>query len=174
MAMSLSSSAKLLFDWAWSDALDLSSVIDTAEASEELTYANGTGALQNKVVWHDQRQVAGPAGTADNIDLVSITQTFFGKSIPLALAAIKIIMIVNTNTTAGDDLYIDSSTANSFVGPFADSATSKIEIPAESMIIWAANISGWAPAAGTGDILSIKNDSSNAITYKIVIVGDEG
>ncbi|MGE3406807.1 MAG: hypothetical protein AB7I37_08340 [Pirellulales bacterium] len=155
--------------WLFQDALDLSTVSDASKLDYSQSLANGVAADQADQIWHDQRTVA--AGADDDLDLTALASSFFGGSISISLAQLKGLLLVNTSSTAGDKLRLDSSVANACTGPFGGSASSQIEVGADSPLLLASKKDGWPVTGGSGDILRIHNPGGNAITYKIVLVG---
>lgn len=172
MADTLSATLKVSMDWIFKEALDLTYMTDSGSLSYSESIADGTGADQCDKIWHDSGSLA--SGASVSLDLAGgLTYTVFGGStITVTFAKVKAILIVNMSETAGEELRLDSSVANGFLGPFNGSATSKIEIGPDSCLFLSSKKDGWAVTAGTGDILKLENPASGAaITYKIVIVG---
>ena len=94
-----------------------------------ISWRTVAAADQADTIWSDQRTVA--AGTSDSLDLTNLTHTLFGSTLAIDLASVKAIFIVNTSTTSGDLLRLDSSVANGCTAPFGGSATSLVEIGAD-------------------------------------------
>lgn len=153
--------------WLFQDALDLSTVSDVSSLEYKKSLADGTGADQADKMWHDQRTILTAAD--DDLDLAGVLTNAFGATV--TFVKIKGILIVNTSTTAGDELYLDSSVTNGFLAPFNGSATSKVEIGADSPLLLCSKKDGWTVTAATGDILRIHNANAGSVTYKIVIWG---
>jgi hypothetical protein len=170
MADTLATKLIASLEWNRSEALDLSNVIDRAKVEFTQEMADGTGNDQADLIWHDTRTVASAAN--DDLDLTALTQTIFGSTVTINFAKVKAILIVNTNTVAGDELVVDTSVANAFKGWANGSATSKAEIGPDSAWLVSATLAGWAVTAGTGDIVRISNPGGGtSIIYKIVIIG---
>ncbi len=155
--------------WLFQETLDLSTVSDASKLDYNQTLADGVAVDQADKVWHDQRSVA--AGANDDLDLTALASSLFGGSLSLSLAKLKALLLVNTSTTAGDKLRLDSSVANACTGPFGGSTTSKIEIGADSALLLTSKKDGWTVTGGSGDIVRVNNPGANAISYKIVLVG---
>ena len=169
MSDTLSCEIRASLAWLFQDALDLSTVSDASKLDYSQMLADGVAADQADKIWHDQRTVA--AGANDDLDLTALASSLFGGSLSISLAKLKAVLLVNTSTTAGDKLRLDSSVANACTGPFGGSATSKIEIGADSALLLSSKKDGWTVTGGTGDILRLSNPGANAIIYKIVVVG---
>ena len=166
--LTLNLNAKI--DWVLRETLDLSTVTDTAAATYTAAVADGTGADQCDKIWHDSIALA--TGLSTTLDLSGgLTTTIFGTAVAFTFVKVKAVLIVNTSTTAGDELVWNGTIANSWLGPFNGSATSKIEIGPDSALFVSSKKDGWAVTAGTGDIITITNAAGGTITYKIVIAG---
>jgi hypothetical protein len=169
MADTLAVEIKASIHWLFEETLDLSTLVDSAKLEFSESLADGVGADQADLIWHDTRVLAAAAN--DDLDLTALTTTIHGSTVTIDLAKVKAILIHNTATDADEDLQLDSSVANAFVAPFAGSATSKLEIPAGSPLLLVNQGGGWIVTAGTGDILRITNAGAGSVTYKIVVVG---
>ena len=169
MADTLALDIKASIQWLFEESLDLSTLVDSAKLEYLAGLSDGTGAAQADKIWHDSRSLA--ASSADALDLTSLTQSIHGSTVTIAFAKIKAILIHNLATTPGEDLLLDSSVTNGILTPFNGSATSKVEVPADSPLLLVNRQSGWAVTAGTGDVLRIVNDGVGSIDYKIVLVG---
>jgi len=143
-------------------------------ARRDFALANGTSDGQCDLVWSDRRSLA--AATSETLDL-SGTALTDAAGTAIAFAQVDYIIVLNRNTTAGDDLHIGQNSSNGFTGPWAD-ASDRAVCPAGSSagaqdgLLFIGNPQGWAVTAGTGDLLYIENiDASNAISYDIIIIG---
>lgn len=169
MADTLAAEIKVACSWILREALDLSTVVDSARLEYSRTLADGTGTDQASIVWHDQRTIA--AGGNDDLDLAGgLTNTIFGTPVVAAFSKIKAIVIVNTNTSSGNLLRVGGG-PNPFTPPFVGGGAAQVEIGADSALLLANKKDGWNVTAGTGDILRIHNPSGVSITYKIAILG---
>ena len=169
MADTLTSGIKASIDWSFREALDLSTVADSAILEYSESLADGTAVDTADKVWHDTRSIT--TGANDDLDMTALTHSIFGSTVTITFAKVKAILIVNTSETTGDELRIDTSVANAILTPFASSATTKIEIGADSALLLSSKKDGWAVTAGTGDILRIHNPNAGTVSYKIVIIG---
>lgn len=169
MSDTLSCEIRASLAWLFQDALDLSIVSDASKLDIVKTLADGVGADQADKIWHDERTVA--AGANDDLQLSALAHAVFGNSLVIGLARLKAVLLVNTSTTAGDRLRLDSSVANACTGPFSGSATSKIEVGPDSALLLSSKRDGWTVTPATADMLRISNPGANAIMYKIVLVG---
>lgn len=169
MADTLSVEVRASLAWLFQDAIDLTTIADSSKLEYARSLADGTAADQADKLWHDERTVAG--GANDDLDLTALVNTVFGSTLTINLAKVKALLLVNTSTTAGDELRLDSAVANGFRSPFNGSATSQLEIGADSALLLSNKKDGWAVTGGTGDILRIHNPGANPITYRIAVIG---
>jgi hypothetical protein len=164
----LASEIKASINWLFQEPLALTTVGDASQLSYDDQLANGAAADQADTIWSDQRTVA--AAAHDDLDLTNLTHTLFGSTLAIDLASVKAIFIVNTSTTSGDLLRLDSSVANACTAPFGGSATSLVEIGADSALLLSSKKDGWT-VDSTHKILRVANPSADSITYSIVILG---
>jgi hypothetical protein len=169
MADTLAVDIKASLVWLFQETIDLAVVSDSSQLQYVRSLTDGTAADQADKLWHDQRTVA--AGANDDLDLTALVNTIFGSTVTMHLAKVKALLIVNLSTAAGDELRLDSSVANAFTAPFNGSATSQVEIGADSALLLSNKKDGWTVTAATGDILRVRNPGPNAITYQIALVG---
>lgn len=169
MPDTLSSEIKVSCSWMWKEALDLSTVIDSARLEYSRALSDGAGADQASVVWHDQRSIA--AGANDDLDLAGgLSNTLFGTAVTVSFTKIKAILIINTSIVDGDKLRVGGG-ANPFTGPFAGSGSAQVELGADSALLLSSKKDGWNVTAGSGDIVRVSNPGVTAITYRIVVLG---
>ncbi len=165
---SLASEIKASIHWLFQEPLALTTVGDASQLSYDDQLSNGSAADQANTIWSDQRTVA--ASGHDDLDLTNLTHTLFGSTLSIDLASVKAILLVNTSTTSNDRLRLDSSVANACTAPFGGSATSLVEIGADSALLLSSKKDGWT-VDSTHKILRVANPSADAITYNIVILG---
>jgi hypothetical protein len=168
MADTLALNVKASLDWLFKETLDLSIVSDAARLEYSGTVGDGVAADQCDKVWHDERTVA--AGANDDLDLTALVTSLFGSNVTINFVKLKWLLVVYKSTTSGVKLRLDSSVTNGFTGAFGDSATSKIEIGADSPLLTGRKKDGWTVDA-THKVLRVNNPGASAITYRIVIAG---
>jgi hypothetical protein len=164
----LASEIKASIQWLFQEPLALTTVGDASQLAYDDTLASGTAADEADRIWSDERTLA--AGANDDLNLTALAHAVFGSTVSINLARVKAILIVHTSTTAGEKLQLDSSVVNGFTGPFAGSATSKLEIGADSAALLASKKDGWATASNN-KVLRIHNAGSSPATYRIVVLG---
>lgn len=170
MANTLSSEIKVSCGWIQKEALELSTVVDSARLELVRSLAYGGGADQASVVWHDERTVAG--GGNDDLDLAGgLTNSIFGSSVATSFARVRAILIVNTADSPGGVLRVGGG-SNPFATPFAGGGGSQVEVGADSALLLSNKKDGWTVTPGTGDILRIHNPGATPIAYRIVILGN--
>lgn len=169
MADTLSSEIKVSCSWILKEALDLSTVVDSARLDYSRALGDGGGADQASIVWHDQRTING--GANDDLDLAGgLSNTIFGTAVAATFTRIKAIVVVNTSVVAGDKLRVGGG-PNPFTVPFAGSSSAQVEVGPDSALLLSSKKDGWNVTAGTGDILRVNNPGTLAIVYRIVILG---
>ncbi len=170
MATSLSVDIKASLTWLQADALDLSTISDNAKLEFDKSTANGTGADQADLLWHDQRAVA--AASNDDLDLTALASTIFGSAVTVNMAKVRGLLILNTSTTSGEVLRVGGAGAGSaLASPFNGDVDAVVEVGPDSCLMLSNKKDGWAVTAGTGDILRIANPNAASVTYQIAIVG---
>ncbi len=164
----LASEIKASIQWLFQEPLALTTVGDASQLAYDDALASGTAADEADRIWSDQRTLA--AGANDDLDLTALTHSLFGSTVTIDFARVKAILIIHTSTTTGEKLALDSSVTNGFTGPFAASATSKVEIGADSAALLASKKDGWATASNN-KVLRIHNGGSASAVYNIVVLG---
>ena len=127
MADTLSFDVLARVTWVFKETLALANLVESGTDEYKLSFADGTGSGQADKVWAAQRTITAAAN--DDLDLTALTDSVFGSTRTISFAKIRGIYIENTIATAGEELQLDSSVAASFVGLFAGSITSKLQIP---------------------------------------------
>lgn len=164
----LASEIKASINWLFQEPLALTTVGDASQLSYEDQLANGSAADEADTIWSDQRTIA--ASGRDDLDLTALVHTLFGSTLTITLASVKAILLVNTSTTSGDTLQLDSSVTNACTAPFGGSAASLVQIGADSALLLSSKKDGWT-VNSTHKILRVSNLSADSVTYSIVILG---
>ena len=147
---------------------DTSTLTDKiAGVIESWTIANGTGANQANVMWHDQRTLA--ASTGEDLDLAGVLTDSFGTSV--ALARVKAI-IVSAAAANGGLIQVGGAAGNQFINWVAN-ASDIVQVRAGGFLMLVApDATAYAVTAGSGDLLKIANTDGGATgTYDIYIIG---
>lgn len=169
MSDTLAIDVKASLAWLLSESLPLSTVIDNAALEYDESLADGTGADQADVLWHDERSLA--ASSNDDLDLTNLAMAVFGGSAAVDFAKVKAILLVNTSTTSGDVLRVGGAGAAAFSAPFANDDDAVVEVGPDSPLLLVNKKDGWSVTPSTAHVLRISNPGANAITYRMVIVG---
>jgi hypothetical protein len=171
MSDTLALDLKTSIHWSFREALSLSTVTDSSKLEYNRSLADGTDDDEVDKLWHDLRGL--PPETFEDIDLTALVQTLYGNAIAIDLAKVKVLMIVNQSTTAGDDLLVGGAGAgnNAWTAPFDGDADAKIVVPPDSTLLLVNKTTGWAVAGGSSDVLRIENETLNLVPYKILIAG---
>ncbi|MCL5105670.1 MAG: hypothetical protein M1133_16380 [Armatimonadetes bacterium] len=149
----------------YTNALDLANVVDSFDMSFSDTLANGAGANQAQVVWHDRRSLLTTA--TEELDLAGALVNAFGT---VTFTKIKGIIIDVRTVTTGYRLLIGGAAANAFE-TWLGAAGDKIRIDAGGMFCLTSPVDGYTVTAGTGDILKIDNPSGGTVEFDIYIIG---
>ena len=116
--------------------------------------------------WRLPQSITGSA--TDSHDCASGLTDVFGTT--LIFVKLKLVIIHNLSTTVGNTITVGGN-ANGV--PIFGTAAHTHTIGPNGFAIWhEPSLAGLATVtAGTGDILDVANDTANAITYNIIIVG---
>lgn len=166
-AVSLQIVAKLI--GAMTNPIDLSIPTDPLALDLTTTFANGTGANQANMWWHDQRTLG--ASASENIDLAGSLTSIFGTTI--TFTSIKAILVrASSSNNAANNVNVARGSSNGFVLFLA--ASDGFTLPAGSWALFVnPGANGWAVTAGSGDILTITNSAgTNSVVYDIFILGE--
>ena len=152
----------------------------TASATPELsiseTLADGTGLDEADQVYHSAGTLGADADV--DIDLSGSLTDVFGDTV--TFARIKMILFENTSTNAstlqfgGGDGQVGTNAWDTWIGANStvNPGSEYVKIPkGGALALFAPDATAWTVTAGTGDILTIKELSSVAAAYSIVIVG---
>lgn len=154
---------------------DLTSALDlvTAEAPLRKKYktdlTSGTGAGAADRVFSDTRTLG--ASATENIDVAGVLADALGATITMARVKAIIISAAAGNT---NNVVVGGAGSNGFTTMFGDPTDKLVIRPGTTVAIicGAADATGYAVTAGTGDILLIANSAgSTGVTYDIHIIG---
>jgi hypothetical protein len=169
MATSLSGRFRFLAQLTHTGDTDLSTLSETIDgtALPSWVVANGTGANQADLIWHDQRTLS--SGANEELDLAGSLVDAFGTT--LTFARIKAIVIYAASDN-GALIQVGGAASNGFINWVADS-TDIINVRAGgTFALIAPDATAYAVTAGTGDLLKITNsDGAAAATYDIYLIG---
>lgn len=129
------------------------------------TLGSGTDALQADLHW-EQKEVVLAGGGSTTYTLSALTDGL-GRSV--ALVGVKYLVIRVLARTLGDYLVVGNAASNPWAAPFGSSGhTAKVYT---TLALFADDDDKYAVTSGSSDQLKIANPGSNAITFRIGIVG---
>lgn len=167
--MTLSSKVAVTVTANQSETLDLGSRSSAMTQTYKAVLTDGTGAGQADKVFHDQRTLA--ASATENLDLAGVLTDPLGTALTFARVKALIVKAAAANT---NDVVVGGDVTNTFFGPFADE-TDGIRIRPGGVLCIAcgeADATGFAVAAGTGDLLKFLNGGAGTpVTYDVTIIG---
>ncbi len=162
--MPLTAILNMFLDGKYTKALDLDTVTDRLSKNFNTHFANGAGASQVNLQFHDKRTLA--AGASEDLDLAGGLVDAFGQA--LTFAKIKLLFLKNLSTT--QTLTVGGAAANAWVGPFG-AATHTLSIKPGGIATLILDPNGFAVTAGTGDLLKVLNSAGATCDYYLIIWG---
>lgn len=155
--------------WDNKNELENSTTKDQNRVDCEISMAEGAGAGQINIMFHDRRTVTSSTPN-DDIDLFGALEDVFGRD--LEFIDIAAVLIHNRSTTPGDDLLVGAAAVNPWTAPFNGSGTSVVLVGPNSPIVLGNTLDGYAVAAGSTDVLRIAHSGGAAdMDYDLVIIG---
>jgi len=145
--------------WSRVDTQENGSVANRNIVTATYSISDGSGAGAADIVWADSRTV--PAESIDAIDLLALTQTTLGVSVPCTIRQLRAVRIVNAETDAGLSLRVGSD---------ATGQTYAFEVGPGSEMLSVNNADAW-PVDASNSLLRIANVHGDPIAYSIVLIG---
>jgi hypothetical protein len=143
--------------------LDLASRESKISVRGQLSIPDGSAANKANKAWSDRRTTSGN----DDIDLNGVLVDAFGTTLNFTRVG---LLYVRADSANVGNVLVGPAPANGFVTPWNAAADRSIVRPGGYLILSAFDATGFAVAAGTGDILRIA-PSSGSVTYDIIIIG---
>lgn len=143
---------------------DLGTPKATWVCEQSASYATGTSASQQDLVYQDTRSIA---ATTSTIDLAgSLTSPINGTAI--TMAEVTCLMIRNKSSTSGEVLTVGagSNPLVNWIGASGDA----VKVGPGGCLFISSPIDGYAVTAGTGDILTLDSGAAT-ISVDILILG---
>lgn len=154
-----SGSLSTRLQWSRVDSQEVGSVTDRATVSGTYSIADGSGSAAADIVWCDTRSI--PAASYDELDLMALTQSAVGVSVPCTIRQLRIVRVVNNSTTAGQRILVGSNESGSLysfnVGPGSE-------------VVAVNQLNAW-PVTTANKTLRIANPNAAAVSYSIYLVG---
>lgn len=151
-------------DIAIADALSSGVIPDAISFVQALSNGTGAGKIQQRMAVKKTTV----ASTPDSYVLSSYVDPNFGT---LALTAVRVIIIVNRSTTAGQDLIFEPDATQPWLAPFASVADGKYPIKAGGVLLLVDPNNGFPVTAGSADRFKI-DPGANAIPYSMLFLGE--
>jgi hypothetical protein len=149
-------------------ALDLGTVTFPFSTSASAAYTSGTGAGQVDVVFTDTRTLS--ASATEDLDLAGSLTGALGTT--LTFARIKAVFV---SAAAANTNNVNVTRPASNGTPWLLAAGDGIALRPGAFLAWgsgAADATGVAVTAGTGDLITFTNSAgTTSVTYTVVIVG---
>jgi hypothetical protein len=166
--MAVTANVSLGVSGSQTSALDLGTVTFPFSASGGAAYTSGTGAGQVDRVFTDIRTL-GASGTED-LDLAGSLTDVFGATITFARIKAIFVTAAAANT---NNVQVTRPASNG--APWLMAAGDGIALRPGAAFAWAsgaADATGVAVTAGTGDLVTFTNSAgTTSVTYTVVIVG---
>ncbi|MFG3085125.1 hypothetical protein [Streptomyces parvulus] len=149
-------------------ALDLGVARAPHSLSRKLELASGTGAGKADKVFSDRRTLA--ASASEDLDLAGTLVDAFGATITLARVKGIIVAAAAGNT---NNVVLGAASSNPWATLLGATHTLTLRPGAFVAVgTGAADATGYAVTAGTGDLLKVANSGgSTSVTYDIHIIG---
>jgi hypothetical protein len=149
-------------------ALDLTTVSDPLQFRRAVQLSTGTAAGQADKVFHDRRTLA--ASAAEDLDLAGVLSDAFGAA--LTFVRVKGLFIAAAAANV-NNVVVGADATNPWAALLNATGTITLR-PGASFAAFAgaADGTGYAVTAGTGDILQVANSGAGTgVDYDIIIVG---
>ncbi|MET9138899.1 hypothetical protein [Streptomyces parvulus] len=151
-----------------SGALDLGTSRASQSLSRRLELASGTGVGKADRVFSDRRTIA--ASGSEDLDLAGVLLDAFGAQITFARVKGLIVAAAAENT---NNVVLGAASSNPWATLLGATHTLTLRPGAFVAVgTGAADPTGYAVTAGTGDLLKVANSAgSTSVTYDIHIIG---
>lgn len=148
-------------------ASDLSSASDVLTRDYTLKFANGVGASQANMWWHDQRTLT--ASAAESLDFGGGATSVFGTTITLTSLKGVLVFAAAANV---NDVQVTRPAANGI--PWLMAAGDGIALKPGAWVAWFdPSANGPTVTAATADLITFTNSAgSTSVTYDVFILGE--
>lgn len=167
MAEAVSLQVVLKLIGSMTQATDLSSLADALSRDYTLTFANGTGANQANMWWHDQRTLA--ASATEDLDLAGSLTSVFGTTITLTSLKGVFVYAAAANT---NNVNVTRPAANGITWLLA--AGDGIGLKPGAWVAWFdPSANGATVTAATADLITFTNSAgTTSVTYDVFLLGE--
>lgn len=150
-------------------ALDLGTASAQVDKGYNIPLTSGTAAGQADRIFHDTRTLA--ASATEDLDLAGVLVDALGATLTFVKVKALIIAAAAGNT---NNVIVGGASSNQFLS-WVGAGTHTVTVrpgAVFSLICGAADATGYAVTAGTGDLLKIANSAgSTSVSYDIFVVG---
>lgn len=149
----------------------LATLTDLAKLNYAAHLPSGIATGQADKLWHDEHTLA--AGASQSLSLDALGMSALGGTVSIALAKVKLLLVINAEAAAGNDLHVGGAgtAAHAWSGPWNGNADAKSVVPADSTLLAVNKLGGWPVTPGSANVLKLTNPGGSAITYRIALVG---
>jgi hypothetical protein len=167
MSSSLRTNLNFELGWTWQDTIGSSVTANSNRLPFRKELTQGTGAGHADMIW-DCTSAVLLSGTSRTLDLTVLDRGFFGGTVDLELAKVKLVWIVNNNSTGGALMRVGGAASLPWSAPFAD-PSDKVTVEPGGLLVLANPETGWTVGASSKNLLleSVGGD----VEYDIVILG---
>ncbi len=167
MATSLTGRIAVSIVTALSNLLDLGTPKDDLAREYLQRFADGEGASQAEMVFHDQRTLA--ASATEDLDFAGGLTNAFGATI--TFKAIKAIFVRAAPGNTNNVVLTRPATNGLVLFAAASDALAGLK-PGGMFLFTDPSVAGLMVTAGTGDLLNVSNSGAgSAVTYDLVVIG---
>jgi len=167
--MTLSSTLLVAVAAKLSATQDLGSAVASMSKQYEVALTSGTTAGKADLVFHDTRTLA--ASGSEDIDLAGVLTDPLGATLSFVKVKALIVSAAAGNT---NNVIVGGASSNGVVS-WVGGATHTVTVrpgATLALIAGAADATGYAVTAATGDLLKIANSAgTTGVTYDLIVIG---
>lgn len=155
-----SGSLKTVLLWARTDTQEVGTVANKGAVSTLYRIGEGSGSQQADLVFNDTRTIA--AGQIDAIDLLAMTHSELGVSVPYVFHQVRLVRVVNNETVTGKKLLFGVGAGG--VGTYAHN------VGPGSEFVTINHVDPWI-VTSANSLLRIANPNGSSLSYTLTIIG---
>lgn len=155
-----SGSLKTVILWTRTDTQEVGAVVNKAAVSATYRITEGSGSQQADLVFNDTRAI--PANQIETFDLLNLTHSELGISVPYVFRQVRLVRVVNNETATGKKILIGVGAGG--VGTYAHN------IGPGSEFVTINHKDPWIVTAGNS-LLRFANPNGSSLSYTITIIG---
>jgi hypothetical protein len=161
MADTLTATMRTVMIWDRTVDQDIGTTVSAKTDQKTYAITDGSGSQQADLVYAANRTIA--ANTLEEIDLRAITQTTLGVTVNYDFRQLRLVRVVNTETTSGRKIRVGCD-------PGRPSVAYASEIGPGSEWFTINHIDAW-PVTSTNQLMYIANPNAAAVSYSLWLVG---